>query len=92
VGVVPSHLYPGSRRIPLTLDYDSQDMVLCRRLRGLGHRIAQEGEKKGLKCQVKYWAGAWEVEEIFAQLSTQKEFFRPLFNQGQSREEEGLRL
>ncbi|KIM69041.1 hypothetical protein SCLCIDRAFT_103543 [Scleroderma citrinum Foug A] len=48
----------------------SQDMVLCRRLRGLEHRIAQEGEKEGLKCQVKYWAGAWEVEEIFTQLST----------------------
>ena len=56
--------------IPLTFDYDSQDMVLCRRLRGLEHRIAQEGEKEGLKCQVKYWAGAWEVEEIFTQLST----------------------
>ncbi|KAL4080261.1 phosphatase phospho-type [Scleroderma yunnanense] len=44
----------------------SQDIVLCRRFRGLERRIAQEG---GLKCQVKYWAGAWEVEEIFEQLS-----------------------
>ncbi|KAG0701323.1 putative phosphatase-domain-containing protein [Suillus ampliporus] len=43
----------------------SQDMVLCRRFRGLEHRISQEG---GLQCQVKYWAGAWEVEEIFNQL------------------------
>ncbi|KAH7929823.1 hypothetical protein BV22DRAFT_1029000 [Leucogyrophana mollusca] len=46
----------------------SQDMVLCRRFRGLEHRIAKEGEERGLKCQVKYWAGAWEVEEIFASL------------------------
>jgi pyridoxal phosphate phosphatase PHOSPHO2 len=40
-------------------------MVLCRRFRGLERRISQEG---GLQCQVKYWAGAWEVEEIFGQL------------------------
>jgi pyridoxal phosphate phosphatase PHOSPHO2 len=43
----------------------SQDMVLCRRQRGLQKRITEEGQKQGLKCQVKYWAGAWEVEEIF---------------------------
>lgn len=47
----------------------SQDMVLCRRFRGLERRIAQEGEKEGLKCQVRFWAGAWEVEEIFGELS-----------------------
>ncbi|KIM74350.1 hypothetical protein PILCRDRAFT_828346 [Piloderma croceum F 1598] len=46
----------------------SQDMVLCRRYRGLENRIAKDGEKDGLKCQVKYWAGAWEVEEIFSQI------------------------
>ncbi|EGN99699.1 hypothetical protein SERLA73DRAFT_135051 [Serpula lacrymans var. lacrymans S7.3] len=46
----------------------SQDMVLCRRFRGLERRIAKEGEVEGLKCQVKYWAGAWEVEEIFGNL------------------------
>ncbi|KAI0256281.1 phosphatase phospho-type [Lactifluus subvellereus] len=51
-----------------TLRLRSQDMVLCRRYRTLEHRIAQEGERRGLKCQVKYWAGAWEVEEIFKQL------------------------
>lgn len=43
----------------------SQDMVLCRRLRSLERRIAREGQGLGLKCQVKYWDGAWEVEEIF---------------------------
>ncbi|KAG1715756.1 hypothetical protein ID866_1424 [Astraeus odoratus] len=47
----------------------SQDMVLCRRFRGLERRIAQEGASEGLKCQVQYWAGAWEVEEIFGTLS-----------------------
>jgi len=46
----------------------SQDMVLCRRHRGLDHRITQEGKREGLVCQVRYWAGAWEVEEIFGQL------------------------
>ena len=46
----------------------SQDMVLCRRYRGLEHRITQEGKREGLACQVRYWAGAWEVEEIFGQL------------------------
>ncbi|KAI0063717.1 hypothetical protein BV25DRAFT_1801925 [Artomyces pyxidatus] len=43
----------------------SQDMVLCRQYRGLQKRIAKEGEREGLKCQIRYWAGAWEVEEIF---------------------------
>jgi pyridoxal phosphate phosphatase PHOSPHO2 len=28
----------------------------------------QEGTKAGLVCQVRYWAGAWEVEEIFGRL------------------------
>jgi len=46
----------------------SQDMILCRKFRGLERRIAKEGEKEGLKCQVRYWAGAWEVEEIFGSL------------------------
>ncbi|KAH9954129.1 phosphatase phospho-type [Russula dissimulans] len=46
----------------------SQDLVLCRKYRGLEHRIAREGKSAGLVCQVRYWAGAWEVEEIFGQL------------------------
>jgi len=45
-----------------------QDMVLCRNDRGLSKRIAKEGTTAGLKCQVKYWGGAWEVEEIFDKL------------------------
>jgi len=43
----------------------SQDILLCRRHRGLEQKIAKLG---GLKCQVKYWSGAWEVEEIFTKL------------------------
>lgn len=46
----------------------SQDIVLCRSYRGLQKRIQKEGEKEGLQCQVYYWAGAWEVEELFAKL------------------------
>jgi len=42
-----------------------QDLALCRNFRGLYQRIAKEG---GLQCQVKYWTGAWEVEEIFGTL------------------------
>ncbi|KAH8119095.1 phosphatase phospho-type [Phellopilus nigrolimitatus] len=42
-----------------------QDMVLCRSYRGLQQRIGKEG---GVKCAIKYWGGAWEVEEIFGQL------------------------
>jgi pyridoxal phosphate phosphatase PHOSPHO2 len=48
--------------------FSSQDMVLCRRYRGLENRIAADGEKDDLKCQMKYWGGAWEVEEIFGKL------------------------
>ena len=44
---------------------NSQDYVLCRRYRGLEQKIVTDG---GLKCHIKYWAGAWEVEEIFKQL------------------------
>ncbi|KAF9469933.1 phosphatase phospho-type [Collybia nuda] len=46
----------------------SQDKVLCRSHRGLQKRIRDEGEKEGLKCEVEYWAGAWEIEEIFGTL------------------------
>ena len=41
------------------------DLVLCRKFRGLESRIAKEG---GLKCDIKYWAGAWEAEEFINQL------------------------
>ncbi|KAJ3514120.1 hypothetical protein NLJ89_g2566 [Agrocybe chaxingu] len=45
-----------------------QDIVFCRTSRGLSKRIANEGEEKGLKAQVQYWGGAWEIEEKFRDL------------------------
>jgi pyridoxal phosphate phosphatase PHOSPHO2 len=45
----------------------SQDLALARRGRSLEERIIKEGQQAGLKCEVKYWAGAWEVEDIFNQ-------------------------
>ncbi|KAI0930478.1 hypothetical protein AcW1_009148 [Taiwanofungus camphoratus] len=44
-----------------------RDMVLCRRHRGLEKLISSYEEEGRLQCQVRYWAGAWEVEEIFDQ-------------------------
>jgi pyridoxal phosphate phosphatase PHOSPHO2 len=52
----------------LVLTFSSEDVVLCRRYRGLEKRIAKEGERSGLKAKIAYWAGAWEVEELFAKL------------------------
>jgi len=46
----------------------AQDLALVRKGRGLETRIANEGQTAGLACQVMYWGGAWEVEEIFARL------------------------
>jgi pyridoxal phosphate phosphatase PHOSPHO2 len=49
----------------LMLRSHSQDVILCRRFRGLEKKIAaHQGE---VKCQVKYWTGAWEVEEILGE-------------------------
>lgn len=45
-----------------------QDTVFCRVKRGLSERIEKEAEKEGLKCQIQYWAGAWEIEEMFDKL------------------------
>ena len=44
------------------------DRVLCRKHRGLEKRIAKDGESLGMQCKAFYWAGAWEVEELFSQL------------------------
>ncbi|KAG5648581.1 hypothetical protein DXG03_003192 [Asterophora parasitica] len=46
-----------------------QDVVACRSYRGLQTRINEEGEKEGLKAEIRYWAGAWEAEEIYGTLS-----------------------
>jgi len=46
----------------------SQDMVFCRLYRGLQRCIEKRSEAKSLKCSIHYWAGAWEVEEMFNKL------------------------
>jgi len=58
----------GSNDFCPILRFRKQDLCLCRGYRGLSRRIASEGEAAGLQCQVKYWGGAWEVEELFDQL------------------------
>ncbi|KAF8210573.1 phosphatase phospho-type [Mycena galopus ATCC 62051] len=52
----------GSNDFCPALRLRAQDMLLCRTFGGLHKRIAREG---GLKCEVVYWTGAWEVEEVF---------------------------
>ncbi|KAF9529199.1 phosphatase phospho-type [Crepidotus variabilis] len=63
-----SYVGDGSNDFCPILRFRSQDTVFCRKHRGLERRIAKEGEKQGLKCQVKYWEEAWEIEEYFGQL------------------------
>ena len=46
----------------------SQDLVFCRLYRGLQRCIEKRSEAKALKCSIHYWAGAWEVEEMFNKL------------------------
>jgi len=46
----------------------SQDVAFVRRGRGLEERVEKEGPSQGLKCQIKLWTDAWEIEEYFAQL------------------------
>ncbi|KAF8549234.1 hypothetical protein OG21DRAFT_1500553 [Imleria badia] len=58
----------GSNDFCAVLRLRSQDVVLCRRFRGLERKIADEhacGAASRLKCTVEYWSGAWEVEEKF---------------------------
>ncbi|KDQ21703.1 hypothetical protein BOTBODRAFT_26130 [Botryobasidium botryosum FD-172 SS1] len=55
----------GSNDFCPILRFRKQDVALVRKGRALETRVKHEAEKYGLKCQVKYWAGAWEVEEIF---------------------------
>lgn len=42
---------------------DRQDLALVRKDMELHARIKNEAKDAGLKCQVKYWTGAWEVDE-----------------------------
>jgi pyridoxal phosphate phosphatase PHOSPHO2 len=34
----------------------------------LEKRVKNEGKQAGLVAGIKYWGGAWEVEELFAEL------------------------
>ncbi|KZV82978.1 hypothetical protein EXIGLDRAFT_729081 [Exidia glandulosa HHB12029] len=63
------YLGDGSNDFCPILRFRSQDIALVRTSRGLERRIREEGEKEGLKCQIKYWEGAWQVEEYFRELS-----------------------
>jgi len=55
----------GSNDFCPALRLRTEDIVFCRKHRGLQHRIAEEG---GLKCSVQYWSQAWEAEEMFDKL------------------------
>ncbi|KIK67245.1 hypothetical protein GYMLUDRAFT_37327 [Collybiopsis luxurians FD-317 M1] len=55
----------GSNDFCPALHLRSQDIACCRTFGGLTKRITRDGDKFGLKCQIKYWTGAWEIEEIF---------------------------
>jgi len=55
----------GSNDFCPVLRLRSNDIVCCRTFGGLPKRIARDGEKFGLKAEVKYWTGAWEIEELF---------------------------
>ena len=43
-----------------------QDVALVRRHRGLAKRILEEGP---VRCQVRYWSGAWEAEQLLRALA-----------------------
>lgn len=43
-------------------------MAFVRSHRELQRRIERDGQKAGLKAEVHYWGGAWEVELLFQSL------------------------
>ncbi|KZS93956.1 hypothetical protein SISNIDRAFT_478376 [Sistotremastrum niveocremeum HHB9708] len=63
-----TYIGDGSNDFCPILRLRSQDYAFVRRGRGLEERIQKEGEAKGLKVQLRYWGGAWEVEELFTKL------------------------
>jgi len=68
----------GSNDFCAVLRMTSQDIVFCRRFRGLERKIADEISKgedySRLKCNVEYWSGAWEVEEKFNKYAKTESF------------------
>ncbi|EIW63357.1 uncharacterized protein TRAVEDRAFT_56397 [Trametes versicolor FP-101664 SS1] len=58
----------GSNDLCPVLRMRKQDVVFCRRFRGLYNLIKPYEEEGRLPCQVRYWTGAWEAEELLDQL------------------------
>ncbi|OJT15761.1 Inorganic pyrophosphatase 1 [Trametes pubescens] len=58
----------GSNDLCPVLRMRKQDVVFCRRFRGLYNLIKPFEEEGRLPCQVRYWTGAWEAEELLDQL------------------------
>lgn len=48
--------------------HSRQDVVFCRRYRGLYNLIKEYEEEGRLHPRVEYWTGAWEVEALLDQL------------------------
>ena len=44
------------------------DIAFVRKGFELDHRVAEEGEKTGLKVDVKKWEQAWQIDEYFQEL------------------------
>lgn len=63
-----TYIGDGSNDFCPLLRLRSKDFAFVRRGRGLEERILREGEAKGLACTVQYWAGAWEIEELFGKM------------------------
>ncbi|CDO75352.1 hypothetical protein BN946_scf184966.g20 [Trametes cinnabarina] len=58
----------GSNDFCPVLRLRKQDVVFCRRYRGLHDLIRPYEEEGRLHCQVQYWTGAWEAEALLDQL------------------------
>ncbi|WVN86475.1 uncharacterized protein L203_101639 [Cryptococcus depauperatus CBS 7841] len=59
----------GSNDFCPVLRMRQSDLALVREGFPLSGRIKKEGEKAGLKVDVKYWNQAWQVDEYFQQLN-----------------------
>jgi len=55
----------GSNDFCPILRLEEGDYVFVRRGMSLEKRIDEDGNKLGLRCQVRYWRGAWECEKLF---------------------------
>ncbi|KAI0675254.1 phosphatase phospho-type [Trametes maxima] len=58
----------GSNDLCPVLRLRKQDVVFCRRFRGLYNLIKPYEEEGRLRCQVQYWTGAWEAEALLDRL------------------------